>query len=46
MPYAFHGEDDTNPWNAVASLVNGFNNNSAARVAASFCKVLDETMSA
>ncbi len=46
IPYAFLGQDDTNPWNAVASIVNGFNNTRIQKVAASFCKVLDESMSA
>ena len=45
IPYAFEGEDDTDPWNRIRGLVNGFNNARAQRVAASFCKVLDESMS-
>ena len=46
LPYAFHGDDPTDPWNPIISLIDGFNSNRARKVAASYCKVLDETMSA
>ena len=46
IPFAFYGEDVTDPWNPVAALVNGFNNNRAQKVAASHIKILDEVMSA
>ena len=45
FPRAFHGTDITDPWYPVAKLVEGFNNNRAQKIAASFTKVLDETMS-
>lgn len=45
IPAAFHGDDSTDPWNPVRALINGFNNNRARNVAASFCKVHDESMS-
>ena len=46
IPSAFHGDDLEDPWNAVRPLIDGFNNNRAQRVAASHCKVMDESMSA
>ena len=27
MPESFHGDDNTDPWNPVAALVDGFNEN-------------------
>ena len=42
---AFHGEDETHPWNPIASLIEGFNENRARKIAASHKKVLDEAMS-
>lgn len=46
IPFAFYGEDVTDPWNPVSALVNGFNNNRAQKVAASHIKIMDEVMSA
>ena len=45
IPFAFYGEDVTDPWNPVIALVDGFNNNRAQKMAASHCKILDEVMS-
>lgn len=45
FPSAFHGENGSDPWNPVRALIDGFNNNRAKKVAASFRTVLDETMS-
>ena len=45
IPFAFHGDDMTDPWNAVKSLIDGFNNNRAQNVVASHCNLADETMS-
>jgi hypothetical protein len=42
---AFHGEDESYPWNPIASLIDGFNNNRARKIAASHKKVPDEAMS-
>lgn len=41
----FSGESPEDPWNAVLGLVNGFNDNRAQNVAASYTKVHDESMS-
>ena len=46
IPSAFHGDDNSDPWNPVMALLNGFNDNRSKKVAASFCKILDEKMSA
>lgn len=46
IPTAFYGNDEADPWNAIRSLIDGFNNKRARRVAASFNKVYDESMSA
>ena len=46
IPSAFHGDDNSDPWNPVMALLNGFNDNRSKKVAASFCKILDEAMSA
>ena len=45
IPYAFYGDDESNPWNAVQGLVDGFNKNRRDNVAASHWKVMDESMS-
>ena len=45
IPFAFHGEDESDPWNPVRALVDGFNDVRAQKVAAAHCKILDETMS-
>jgi hypothetical protein len=44
IPTAFHGDDEADPWNQINSIIDGFNNNRARKVAASFCKVHDESM--
>ena len=44
IPIAFHGEDEADPWNPIKTLIDGFNNNRARTVAASYCKVHDESM--
>jgi hypothetical protein len=41
----FSGDSPEDPWNAVLGLVNGFNDNRAQKVAASYTKVVDESMS-
>jgi hypothetical protein len=47
IPTAFHGDDTTDPWNQIKSLIlDGFNNKRAQKIAASYCKVHDESMSA
>ena len=46
FPTAFHGDDETDPWNSIKSLIKGFNDNRAFKVAASYNKVYDESMSA
>lgn len=46
IPHAFHGKDVDDPWNAITSLVDGFNNTRAQKIAASYCKIFDESMSA
>jgi hypothetical protein len=45
IPTAFHGDDETDPWNPIKSLIDGFNSKRARRIAASYCKVHDESMS-
>jgi hypothetical protein len=46
FPIAFHGDDEADERNAIKSLIDGLNNNRARSLAASFCKVYDESMSA
>jgi hypothetical protein len=46
IPTAFHGDDKGDLWNPIKSLIDGFNNKRARKIAASFCKVHDESMSA
>ncbi|KAL7425984.1 hypothetical protein ACHAXM_000719 [Skeletonema potamos] len=46
IPSAFHGDDEADPWNNITSILDGFNNKRARKVAASYCKVHDESMSA
>ena len=46
IPTAFHGDDSADPWNPIKSLIDGFNNKRARKIAASYCKVHDESMSA
>ena len=46
IPTAFHGDDEADPWNPIKSLIDGFNNNRARKIAASYCKVHNESMSA
>ena len=45
FPDSFHGDDESDPWNAVTGIVNGFNQNRADKVAASSTKLMDELMS-
>ena len=45
LPFAFYGDDPVDPWNPIKNLIDGFNSNRARKVAASYCKVMDETMS-
>lgn len=45
MPKAFAGRDDCDDWNPIKTLIDGFNNNRAQNIAASYCKVFDESMS-
>jgi hypothetical protein len=45
IPTAFHGDDEADPWNPITSLINGFNNKRARKIAASFWKLHDESMS-
>ena len=45
IPFAFHGEDESDPWNPVRALVDGFNDLRTQKVAVAHCKILDETMS-
>jgi hypothetical protein len=35
IPTAFHGDDEADPWNQINSIIDGFNNNRARKVAAS-----------
>ena len=46
IPTAFHGDDEADPWYPIKSLIDGFNNNRVRKIAASYCKVHDESMSA
>ena len=39
FPDSFHGDDEADPWNRVTGIVNGFNQNRAEKVAASFTKL-------
>jgi hypothetical protein len=43
---AFHGDDQSDPWNAINSLIDGFNDKRSRKIAASYNKVYDESMSA
>jgi hypothetical protein len=45
MPKAFVGNDESDPWNPIKALIDGFNNARAQNIAASYCKVHDESMS-
>ena len=45
FPDSFHGDNESDPWNAVTGIVNGFNQNRANKVAASFTKLMDELIS-
>lgn len=42
---AFVGNDESDPWNPIDALIDGFNNARAQEIASSFCKVHDESMS-
>ena len=44
LPSAFEGTDQDDAWNNIMGLVDGFNKNRQRNVAASFYKVLDESM--
>jgi hypothetical protein len=46
FPTAFHGDDESDPWNSINSLIYGFNDKRSRKVAASYNKVYDESMSA
>ena len=45
IPKAFEGDNPQDPWNPVLALIIGFNNKRAQDIAASHCKVHDESMS-
>jgi hypothetical protein len=46
IPKAFVGNDESDPWNPINALIDGFNSARAQEIASSFCKVHDESMSA
>ena len=46
IPSAFRGDDEADPWNNIKSILDGFNDKRATKIAASYCKVHDESMSA